>query len=117
MTTHQQWHEEHPGYACEYSAGRFLANGCIGETLYSSEPEPPRTLTQDELLTQLDELLDRALHGPECFIDPDDTLCHCVIGKVRAALPPCPEYAMSPGGRPYKCHRNAHPASPDRHVF
>lgn len=75
--------------------------------------------TQDELLTALDELLDSALHDDACYIDENDTECVCVIGKVRAALPPCGMsiYSGAEGSKPYKCHRNAHPSSPDRHVF
>lgn len=83
-------------------------------------PEQP-THTQDELLTLLDELLDNALHDDRCYIDPDNTTCVCVIGKVRAALPPCGAVyrPANPqrGDRIVTCHRNAHPASPDRHVF
>lgn len=86
---------------------------CVG-----AEPDQP-TVTQDELLTALDELLDSALHDDRCYIHENDTECVCVIGKVRAALPPCGMiiYSGAEGSKPYKCHRNAHPASPDRHVF
>jgi len=78
--------------------------------------------THDELLTALDELLDNALHSEECYIDPDDTHCTCVIGKVRAVLPRCEATQPKPR-RPFeenvvwRCQRSAHPASPDRHVF
>lgn len=75
--------------------------------------------TQEELLTALDELLDNALHGDECYVNPNDTICFCVIGKVRDALPRC-EVRVVPGGPlggPWRCQRTAHPASPDRHVF
>lgn len=88
---------------------------CVG-----AEPDQP-TVTQDELLTALDELLDSALHDERCYIHENDTECVCVIGKVRAALPPCgatyrPAHPQR-GDRVVTCHRNAHPSSPDRHVF
>lgn len=89
---------------------------CVG-----AEPDQP-TVTQDELLTALDELLDSALHDDACYIHENDTECVCVIGKVRAALPPCGAGSLvwGPPDQPAKavrCHRNAHPSSPDRHVF
>lgn len=73
--------------------------------------------TQEELLTALDELLDNALHSDECYVDPDNTTCLCVIGKVRAALPRCEVHQLTTFGPPWQCQRTAHPASPDRHVF
>lgn len=90
---------------------------CVG-----AEPDQP-TVTQDELLTALDELLDSALHDERCYIHENDTECVCVIGKVRAALPPCGATStygnISDLADSYTrvCHRNAHPSSPDRHVF
>lgn len=76
--------------------------------------------TQEQLLTALDELLDNALHGPDCYIDPDDTVCSCVIGKVRAVLPRCPVWQPPPSGEGpllWRCLRTAHPSQPDRHHF
>jgi hypothetical protein len=76
--------------------------------------------TQEELLTALDELLDSAVHSDECYVNPDDTVCFCVIGKVRAVLPRCPVWRPPPSGEGpllWRCQRTAHPAAPDRHVF
>lgn len=90
---------------------------CVG-----AEPDQP-VKTQDELLTALDELLDSALHDDRCYIHENDTECVCVIGKVRAALPPCGAVRIQraperpSGKRVLRCHRSAHPASPDMHVF
>jgi hypothetical protein len=74
--------------------------------------------TQDELLTALDELLDNALHADGCYIGPEDTVCFCVISKIRAVLPRCevtrPTAVI---GTSWRCERTAHPASPDRHTF
>lgn len=101
--------------------GRSVVGGTpqtVDEFLTQIEATPVVELTtQEELLTALDELLDNALHGPDCYIDPDDTHCDCVIGKVRAVLPRCSEYTMTPGGVPWRCLRTAHPAQPDRHYF
>ena len=93
-----------------------LANElCVGA-------EPDRAVsTQDELLTALDELLDNTLHDDRCYIGENDTTCVCIIGAIRSVLPPCgavyrPAHPQR-GDRIVTCHRNAHPASPDRHVF
>jgi len=73
--------------------------------------------TQEELLTALDELLDNALHGDGCYVDPNDTVCFCLIGTIRNVLPQCAVQKLMVFGRPWRCTRTAHPASPDRHVF
>jgi len=89
-----------------------LANElCVG-----AEPDQP-VKSQDELLTALDELLDSSLHDDGCYIDAHDTTCRCIIGRIRAVLPPCGAAQDKGNGVFWKCHRNAHPASPDRHVF
>lgn len=77
------------------------------------------TITSEELLTLLDEMLDRTVHSDACHIDPDDTVCVCVIGQLRSVLPPCTvEYPLVPGdAKLWHCTRKAHPASPDRHVW
>lgn len=90
----------------------------VDELLAEIEASPVVELTtQEELLTAMDELLDNALHSDECFIDPDDTTCVCLIGTLRAALPPCNVHKLMVFGRPWRCTRSAHPASPDRHTF
>lgn len=76
-----------------------------------------RIHSQDEFLTVLDELLDNALHDDRCYTHPSDTECVCIIGRVRAVLPPCGAIVDKGNGVYWKCHRNAHPASPGRHVF
>lgn len=75
--------------------------------------------TQEEFLTALDELLDHTLHAEGCYIDPNDTTCVCVIGAVRAVLPPCMVKQPPPSGEGdlWSCTRSVHPASPDRHVW
>lgn len=75
--------------------------------------------TQEEFLTALDELLDHTLHAEGCYIDPNDTTCVCVIGKVRAVLPACMVKQPPPSGEGdlWSCVRTAHLASPDRHVW
>lgn len=83
--------------------------------------------TQEQLLTALDELLDNALHGDECYVNPNDTICFCVIGTIRDALPQCEAVQMRAssdyrglpvhGAKAWRCQRTAHPANPDRHVF
>lgn len=81
--------------------------------------------SQEEFLTALDELLDHTLHADECYIDAAQTECVCVIGKVRAAMPPCgavrprpfEDQRLTQPRKYWTCHRNAHPASPDRHTF
>jgi hypothetical protein len=77
------------------------------------------TITSAELLTLLDEMLDRTIHSDACHIDPDDTTCFCVIGQLRSVLPPCPVKQPPPSGEGdlWSCTRKAHPASPDRHVW
>lgn len=77
------------------------------------------TITSEELLTLLDEMLDRTLHSDACHIDPDDTTCICVIGQLRSVLPPCTATQPPPSGQGdlWHCTRKAHPASPDRHVW
>lgn len=85
-------------------------------------PEPRTTIrSQEELLTDLDELLDNAQHEDTCFINPADTVCGCIIGRIRTILPPCGAVyrPANPqrGDRIVMCLRNAHPSSPDRHVF
>lgn len=77
------------------------------------------TITSAELLTLLDEMLDRTVHSSACHIDPDDTTCFCVIGQLRSVLPPCPVKQPPPSGEGdlWHCTRKAHPASPDRHVW
>lgn len=72
---------------------------------------------QDEFLTMLDELLDDTLHDDHCYIHPNDTECVCIIGVIRAVLPPCGAVVDKGNGVYWKCVRNAHPASPERHVF
>lgn len=105
--------------------------GPILEPAYGPGNPPPESEptihTQEEFLTALDVLLDHTLHADECYCDPNDTVCVCVIGKVRATLPPCGATRIQrvntqgafggEGQTVYKCTRNAHPASPDRHVF
>ena len=83
------------------------------------EPATP-VRTQDEFLTFLDELLDSTLHDDHCYVNPSDTVCGCIIGRIRAALPPCGAVRPAPGtnGRKvWPCIRTAHPASPDAHYF
>jgi hypothetical protein len=103
-----------PGYEPQLEDDR-----CVG-----AEPATePRT--QDELLTALDELLDNALHDDRCYIHENDTECVCIIGVIRAVLPPCGAVKITPTGVPawakgakaWKCLRTAHPASPERHYF
>lgn len=90
----------------------------VDELLAEIEASPVTELTtQEELLTALDELLDNALHSDECYVDPEDTVCFCVIGKVRAALPPCGAKLAGYESLLWACTRSAHPASPDRHTF
>lgn len=82
--------------------------------------DSPKVRTQDELLAELDELLDNALHDSHCFINEADTHCACVIGAIRAVLPPCGAVVPAPGKRPdvyWKCLRTAHPASPNNHWY
>lgn len=103
-----------------YGAVAQTVENLSNELCVGAEPDQP-TVTQDELLTALDELLDSALHDDRCYIHENDTECVCVIGKVRTALPPCgatyrPAHPQR-GDRVVTCHRNAHPSSPDRHVF
>jgi hypothetical protein len=110
---------QEPAQSPNYLAPQTV-EGLSNELCVGAEPDQP-TKTQDELLTALDELLDSALHDDACYIHENDTECVCVIGKVRAALPPCgatyrPAHPQR-GDRVVQCHRNAHPASPDRHVF
>lgn len=113
----QDGYGHHPGCPNGQAAPQTVEN-LSNELCVGAEPDQP-TVTQDELLTALDELLDSALHDDRCYIHENDTECVCVIGKVRAALPPCGAVQAPPSGEGYvyKCHRNAHPASPDRHVF
>lgn len=99
--------------------GKMHAPGEV--TIALSLPAEPRIHSQEEFLTALDVLLDHTLHADECYIDDAQTECVCVIGKVRAVLPPCgatyrPKHPQR-GDRIATCLRNAHPASPDRHVF
>lgn len=101
------------------------AKGALAYLL--SLPGSPSAIihSQEEFLTALDTLLDHTLHADECYIDDAQTECVCVIGKVRAALPPCgatqlPAYPTPENRDPtraWQCTRNAHPASPDRHTF
>lgn len=72
---------------------------------------------QDEFLTLLDELLDDTLHDDRCYIHPSDTECVCIIGRIRAVLPPCGAVVDKGNGVYWKCVRNAHPTSPDRHTY
>lgn len=84
-----------------------------------AEQVHPPIHTQEEFLTALDVLLDHTLHADECYIDDAQTECVCAIGKVRAVLPPCGAVQPPPSGEGhlYRCTRNAHPSSPDRHTF
>lgn len=79
----------------------------------------PEIRTQDQFLTQLDELLDNTLHDDACYIEPNSTTCVCILGRIRADLPPCGAVRPAPGApdRMWPCIRTAHPASPDRHWF
>lgn len=86
----------------------------IAELEATSELAPT---SQDDLLTFLDELLDNALHDEGCYVNPDDTVCFCLIGKVRAVLPRCEARLAGYESLMWACQRTAHPASPDRHVF
>lgn len=99
----------------------MTTNEHIDAMLAEVEASPPIELTtQDELLTTLDELLDNAVHSDLCYVNPDDTVCFCLIGLVRAVLPPFPVVQPPPSGEGmilWRCVRTAHPASPDRHVF
>ena len=109
-----------------YGPDTHVCDPDIGERCQGGE-SATEIRTQDELLTDLDELLDNALHDDHCYITPNDTVCVCVIGRLRAVLPPCgavqirkvaTQGAFGGEGRSvWKCLRNAHPASPDRHYF
>lgn len=78
----------------------------------------PALTPQDALLDALDDLLDSALHAPECWISATETNCECLIGKVRAVLPHCDAIVVSQAtGQSYRCVRVAHPAAPNSHVF
>lgn len=111
----------HGALNCELCKG-FQAGGVTPYGPGNPPPESEPTIhSQEEFLTALDILLDHSLHADECYIDDAQTECVCVIGKVRAALPPCgatyrPKHPQR-GDRIATCLRSAHPASPDRHVF
>jgi len=68
--------------------------------------------THTELQAHLADLLEDALHSDDCYINPDETVCVCLIGRVRAVLAHCEERRGQ-----WLCIRPAHPDSPHRHVF
>lgn len=72
---------------------------------------------QDEFLTMLDELLDNTLHDDHCYIGPHDTTCVCIIGRLRAVLPPCGAVKDKGHGVYWTCTRTAHPANPNQHYY
>lgn len=102
------------GQASVLPAGEPL----LRATLYTT-PE-----AQGELVEAVADLLDNALHLEDCYIGPDNTECVCVIGKIRAVLPRCPEtrtpmgYPETPGvPRYWRCGRTVHPSRPHAHAF
>lgn len=82
---------------------------------------------QAELAEEIADLLDEAVHLEGCYIDPNDTHCVCLIGKLRAVLPQCGETRTlrtpdsiafdGEGFRMWRCQRVVHPSTPDKHVF
>ncbi|MEV6413871.1 hypothetical protein [Kribbella sp. NPDC051718] len=110
----QDGYGHHPGCQNAPRPVPQTVDNLLAELEATSELAPT---SQDDLLTFLDELLDNAAHSDECYVNPDDTVCFCLIGKVRAALPKCEVNRQLAFGRAWRCTRTAHPSSPDRHVF
>lgn len=120
----QDGYGHHPGCHNAPPAVPQTVDNLLAELEATSELAPT---SQDDLLTFLDELLDNALHADTCYVNPDDTVCFCLIGEVRAVLPQCEATKDRLGGvhmdattgyiPAWRCTRTAHPASPDRHVF
>lgn len=114
---------EHALYAPQ--EGGFL-DRLLAEVL--ANPEGPVLTDEQELLVALTELITEAQHPVGvCYIDPDDTVCHCLIGRVKAVLPLCrarkTAYGLpfgDTGGEPspyWECVLTEHPDNPDRHEF
>lgn len=72
---------------------------------------------QEALAEEIASRLDEAMHLEGCYIDPNDTHCVCVVGKLRAVLPQCEARLIDYPGKPLRCLRIVHPSTPDRHVF
>lgn len=86
---------------------------------------------EQSLLVALTELLTEAQHPVGvCYITPDETECHCLIGRVKAVLPRCQERRTAYGhnttgvqrlGEPaepyWRCVLIEHPDNPDGHQF
>lgn len=116
---------EHALYAPEQ--GGFL-DRLLAEVLAS--PEGLVLTDEQELLVALTELVTEAQHPVGvCYIDPDDTVCHCLIGRVKAVLPLCKAKKTAYGhpaeldrlGQPpepyWQCVLTEHPDNPERHEF
>lgn len=110
---------------CELHGVGRLTDQAIDRLLAEVEASPGVELsTQDELVVSVADLLEHALHADECYVNPDDTICFCVIGKLRDALPQCDATQTTPRGplgqltsRVWRCVRIRHPHLPDHHVF
>ena len=91
-------------------------------------PEPRRLYVtaaeQGQLVEEISDLLDNALHLEGCYIGPDETHCVCVIGVLRAVLPQCGYVETFNRIRSdgvltdtRSCLRTEHPTAPYQHVF
>lgn len=77
------------------------------------------------LVEDVADLLDNALHLEGCYITPDETVCVCIIGQLRALLPRCEHTEMVKrflgGGvtetATRRCLRTLHPSAAWKHVY
>lgn len=83
----------------------------------------PNVLSVDELVVAVRKLTETTAHGhPLCSIDPEETYCLCVIGRIRSGLPRCGYMITvapsedSPGATFY-CLELAHPDRPTTHTM
>lgn len=75
-------------------------------------------LTQDELLVAVRKLLEQTEHKSECSIDPDETHCDCLVGKVKESLPRCAySITVESNSAPWRCVSIAHPDEPYKHCL
>ena len=114
------------GYVVPWLSGQML-DRLLAEVL--ATPDGPELTPEQSLLVDLTEILTEAQHAPGCYIDPEETHCVCLIGKVKAVLPRCQETRNSYGGpaeparlgepsEPYwRCVLIEHPDNPDGHNF
>lgn len=94
----------------------------LGEVLAS--PESPDLTPEQALLVDLTVMLTEAQHVEGvCYITPDETECHCLIGKVKAVLPLCTATKLGPiteeldFGEYWRCVMIEHPDNPEHHHF